>query len=85
MEDQIKNALIGPLMSEGIVIDDVKYGVDPDDKTNTLYVTIDSFEKAVDVEMVVKATNIINPIVDELDLIHEEYTLDVSSKEKGEN
>jgi len=85
MEEQIKNALIGPLMSEGIVVDEVSYGVDPEEKVNTLYVVIDSFEKEVDIEMVVKATKIINPIVDELDLIKDEYTLDVSSKEKGEN
>ena len=85
MEEQIKNALIGPLMSEGSVVDEVSYGVDPEEKVNTLYVVIDSFEKEVDIEMVVKATKIINPIVDELDLIKDEYTLDVSSKEKGEN
>jgi len=85
MEEKIKNALIGPLMSEGIVVDEVSYGVDPEEKVNTLYVVIDSFEKEVDIEMVVKATKIINPIVDELDLIKDEYTLDVSSKEKGEN
>lgn len=85
MEEQIKNALIGPLMSKSIVVDEVRYGVDPEENVNTLYVVIDSFERDVDIEMVVEATKIINPIVDELDLIKEEYTLDVSSKEKGEN
>ena len=85
MEEQIKNALIGPLMSEGIVIDSVRYGFDEEEKVNTLYVVIDKLDGDVTIDEVVKATKIINPIVDELDLIKEEYTLDVSSKEKGEN
>lgn len=85
MEEVIKNALIGPLMSKGIVVDNVKYAYDEEEKSNTLFVTIDSFEKDVDLEMVVEATKIINPIIDDLDVIKEEYTLDVSSKEKGEN
>ena len=31
----------------------------------------------------VEATNIINPILDEYDLIKDEYILDISSKERG--
>ena len=85
MEEQIKNALIGPLMSEGIVVDSVSYGYDEEEKVNTLYVVIDKLDEAVTIEDVVKATKIVNPIIDELDLIKDEYTLDVSSKEKGEN
>lgn len=84
MEEQIKNALIGPLMAEGIIIDDVRYGFDNEEKVNTLYVTIDK-DETVTIDDVVKATKIINPIIDELDLIKDEYTLDVSSKEKGDN
>ena len=85
MEEQIANALIGPLMSKGIVVDSVRYGVDEEEKVNTLYVVIDKVDGDVTIDEVVEATKIINPIVDELDLIKEEYTLDVSSKEKGDN
>ena len=33
-------------------------------------------------ETIVEATNLVNPIVDELDLFQESYILDVSSKER---
>jgi len=85
MESQIANALTGPLMSRGLVVDSVKYGFDEEEKVNTLYVVIDKLDGSVTIDEVVEATKIINPIVDELDLIKEEYTLDVSSKEKGDN
>ncbi len=38
----------------------------------------------LDLDTVVEATNIINPILDELDIIEESYILDVSSKERNE-
>ena len=37
----------------------------------------------LDIDTIVEATNIINPILDEYDLIEEEYILDISSKERG--
>ena len=37
-------------------------------------------ETGVDLDMCVAATNIINPILDEADLIEESYILEVSSK-----
>ncbi len=37
----------------------------------------------IDLDTIVEATNIINPIIDRLDLIEEEYVLDISSKERG--
>lgn len=37
----------------------------------------------LDLDTIVEATNIINPIIDDLDLIKEEYILDISSKERG--
>lgn len=85
MEEIIKNALTGPLMSEGLVINAVKYEFDKEEKSNVLYVTINSLENDIDLENIVKATKIINPIIDQLDIITDEYILDVSSEEKGEN
>ena len=37
----------------------------------------------IDLDTIVEATNVINPIIDKLDLIEEEYVLDISSKEWG--
>lgn len=43
------------------------------------FVTIDS-EDVVDMDLCVKATHIVDPIIDSLDLDLEEYVLDVGSK-----
>ena len=54
-----------------------------DDKNNaTLRVILDK-ANGIDLDTIVEATNIINPILDEADLIEEGYTLEVSSKERG--
>ena len=39
--------------------------------------------EGIDLDTIVEATNIINPLLDEYDLISEEYVLDISSKERG--
>jgi Uncharacterised BCR, YhbC family COG0779. len=44
-----------------------------------LFVTIDS-ENGVDMDLCVKATKIVDPIIDELELDIEDYVLDVGSK-----
>jgi ribosome maturation factor RimP len=49
---------------------------------NTLKVVLDKVN-GIDLDTIVEATNIINPILDDLDLIDSEYTLEVSSKERG--
>ena len=54
-----------------------------DDKNNaTLRVVLDK-ANGIDLDTIVEATNIINPILDEADLIDDGYTLEVSSKERG--
>ena len=47
-----------------------------------LRIVIDS-DEGIDIDKCVEVTNIINPLLDEADLIEESYTLDVSTKEKG--
>lgn len=49
-----------------------------------LRVVIDS-EEAIDVSKVVAATKIIDPLVEELDLVEDEYILDVYGKSKGDD
>ena len=80
IEDQIKK-LIEPKLTEiGVKVDNVEY--DKEGTNNFLRITIDK-EDIVDIDTCVEATNIINPILDEVDLITESYILDITSKERG--
>ena len=82
MEEKIANAVREPLESEGIKLVGVHFG--EEDGQKTLFVTIDS-ENGVDVDLCVKATHIVDPIIDSLDLELENYILDVGSKGVSEN
>ena len=77
MEERVFNAIKAPLNEENIELVSVHFGEEDGDKT--LFVTIDS-EKGVDLDLCVKATHIVNPIIDALDLEIEDYVLDVGSK-----
>ena len=63
-----------------IIVDDIVY--ESENGYNFLKITLDKVN-GLDIDAVVEATNVINPIIDELDLIDEEYILDISSKERG--
>lgn len=78
MEDikLIKDSIMEPLEKENIKLDDVYFG--EEDGIKTLFVVVDA--DVVDLDMFTKATEIINPIIDELNLTEEEYVLDVSGK-----
>lgn len=75
--DKLKELINSELKSINLFVDDIFY----EDKV--LNIVLDS-DEIIDVERVVDATKIINPIVDENDFIKESYTLDVYSKEKGD-
>ena len=77
MEKELFDNLLLPLKEIGVDLCSVTYGEEDGEKT--LFVKIDS-KDGVDTDLCVKATEIINPIVDKLDLIKEEYVLDVCSK-----
>lgn len=76
--EEIKKVLEEELIKEGLRIDEISY------KNHELSVVIDS-DEAITIDMIVKATKIINPILDKHDFIKEKYTLDVMSKIKGGN
>lgn len=80
----IKNIklLIEELLNKiGLTAYEVKYNRA---KPNTLYVTVESLDQeVVNIDKVVEATNVISPILDENEVIKEQYVLDVSSKERG--
>ncbi len=77
MEQKIFDSLLEPLKEVDIELCSVEFGEEDGEKT--LFVKIDS-KSGVDTNLCVKATEIINPIIDKLDLIREEYVLDVCSK-----
>ena len=81
MEEKVKNKIGNSLDSLNLTIDSVKY--EKEGNNNYLRICLDSND-SIDVEKVVQATKIINPLIDELDLISEEYILDVYGKSKGE-
>ncbi|MCI8575731.1 MAG: hypothetical protein HFI09_04605 [Bacilli bacterium] len=75
----LKNALEPVLTNEEIIIDSIEYV-----KEGTYYflrIVLDKIN-GIDLDTIVDATNLINPIVDELDLFEESYILDVLSKER---
>ena len=77
MENKIIEAIKGPLEKENIKLVGVHFG--EEDNQKTLFVTIDS-DNGVDIDLCVKATHIVDPIIDGLDLEIEDYVLDVGSK-----
>ena len=83
MDSILKNirGLIEPEMKKlDIIVDDITW--ENINNQNNLCITLDRVTP-LDIDAIVEATNIINPILDEADLIKEEYILDISSKERG--
>lgn len=77
---KIEMAIKKPMEEMGIIVDEIVYVTEGGYKF--LKITLDKVN-GIDMDTIVEATNIINPIVDDLDLIDEEYILDISSKERG--
>jgi len=77
VENKIFEAIKEPLEKENIKLVGVHFG--QEDGQKTLFVTIDS-DNGVDIDLCVKATHIVDPIIDNLDLEIEDYVLDVGSK-----
>ena len=80
MVEKIRKA-IEPLIEENNYrVDEVEYV--KEGSQNFLRVIIDK-DGIIDVEDCVKVFRLIDPVLDEIDLIDESYILDVCSKEKG--
>ena len=77
---KIEESIKAPLEKLNIIVDSVIW--EKEGNYNNLKIFLDKVG-GLDLDTIVEATNIINPIIDELDLIDEEYILDVSSKERG--
>ncbi len=78
--ETIKETIEKELEKLEIVVDEVTY--EKSSHYNFLKIVLDKVN-GIDLDTIVEATNLINPILDQLDLIEEEYILDVSSKERG--
>ncbi|MEE3342477.1 MAG: hypothetical protein VZS44_00090 [Bacilli bacterium] len=81
IEDKVKELVEKVLLEKGIRIDSIKY--EKEGNNNFLRIVVDR-DKPIDVDTIVDITKIINPLLDETDIIKDSYILDVSSMEKGE-
>lgn len=76
LEEDIRHLLEQPLLEKGFTLFDVK--LYKGSEGLTLGLTLDS-DKPLSLDDIILASDIINPLLDEKDLIKESYTLDVSS------
>jgi len=81
MKEKIIQIIGDSLQELNLWIDDIVY--EKENNTNYLRICLDS-DNVIDVNLIVSATKIINPLIDEADLINEEYILDIYGKSKGE-
>jgi ribosome maturation factor RimP len=78
IEDKVKEVIEPSLTEANLKILKIEYV--KEENQNILRVFIDTDN----IETCVKATKIINPILDEYDLINEQYNLEVSSRGIGD-
>ena len=77
LEEKLKEIL----KEKEIIVDSITYEKNSGNY-NVLSVILDKIG-GIDLDTIVEATNIINPIVDEYDFTDDSFILDVSSKERG--
>ncbi len=78
--DIIKKEIAEPMNKMDIIVDSIDFV--NENNYYFLKIVLDKVN-GIDLDTIVEATNVINPIIDKLDLIEEEYVLDISSKERG--
>ena len=82
MKEEITKLIGDSLSPLNLHVDDVIY--EKVEGQNTLNIVLDS-DEVIDLNKIVEATKIINPIIDESDIINEQYILDVYGKAKGDD
>lgn len=80
IEEKIRELIEKEVEKQGVRIDTVK--LEKEENNLFLRIVIDR-DEIIDIDTCVEVTNIINPLLDESDLIDKAYILDVSTKEKG--
>ena len=78
--DIIKKEIMEPMNKMDIIVDSIDFV--NENNYYFLKIVLDKVN-GIDLDTIVEATNVINPIIDNLDLIEEEYVLDISSNERG--
>lgn len=78
---KLKSEVQDSLKSMNIIVTDIF--VKEEKKYKFLTIELDKIG-GIDLDTIVEATNIINPVVDKYDFIEDSYILDVISKEQGE-
>ena len=81
IEEKVREVVNNCLENNNMWVDDVKY--EKEGNNYFLRIVVDS-DSTIDVDKIVEVTRIINPVLDEVDIIEDSYILDISSKEKGE-
>ena len=82
IEKKVRELIEEEVSKMGITIDSVVY--EKEGSNYFLRIVIDR-DKIIDIDTCVEVTKVINPLLDDLDIIEDSYILDISSKEKGEN
>ena len=78
--DKLKIDLQKELASDEIIVDDITF--EKKGNYNFLTITLDKVG-GIDLEIIVYATKIVDPIVDKADITSDSYIMDVVSKERG--
>jgi len=79
--EELEEKVRETLKEQEIIVDSVTYEKNSGNY-NVLSIVLDKVG-GIDLDTIVSATNIINPIVDEYDFTDDSYILDVVSKERG--
>ncbi len=81
IEEKVRNLIEKKVNDMGVNIDNIEYV--KEGSNYFLRIVIDR-DKPIDIDTCVEVTNVINPLLDEANIIDDSYILDISSKEKGE-
>ena len=81
IEEKVRNLIEEKVSELGVKIVSIEYV--KEGSNNFLRIVIDR-DEIIDIDTCVEVTRIINPILDEANIIEDSYILDISSKERGE-
>ena len=78
---KIRELITKPMQDMEIIVESVTW----EKESNQYYLKIELDKvNGIDLDTIVEATRVINPILDKYDLIDQEYTLEITNKERGE-
>lgn len=81
MEEKVRNLIEEEVNKLGVIIDDISYV--KEGSNYFLRIVIDR-DEIIDIDTCVEVTNVINPLLDNIDFINDSYILDITTKEKGD-